>query len=459
MAMKDILGRFKREPEEDFIPEEEYLPEEAPVEEKPSFVFTDINSEPIDTAAEAVPEAPVRSGPVKVGSSDNDRIQMFEIDLGGSNVKLPEEPAVETPVVEEPVYETYAPTPTPAYTPAPEPEAEDTIVVAPTPETAGAEDDYEVDFGYSAPGALDDVTYTTDPTAIPKPAEPEPVVYSRSEAPADNDEEYYDSYEPMFEESYGPGTYFSGGETAAAAAAAPVAEDYVPYEAPAAEAPEAAEPVEVEAPPEVQTYDDDMPRYENYRKPRNKTRYRDEPRSYENNIDDSVFLPDEGDTPVFSKKNRRRMTIAIIAILAALLLFLGGVLISHFTGRSDKAAEATTAQVKTTAFERSVSNNASATETTTEEDISVQYDENGEISESTASTASASSSTSRRTSTRTTTRTTTASTTHSTTRSTTASTTQSTAPATQTPSTAVPSTDPVTQPPTQAPSPWDHVNN
>ena len=109
MAMKDILGRFKREPEEDFIPEEEYLPEEAPVEEKPSFVFTDINSEPIDTAAEAVPEAPVRSGPVKVGSSDNDRIQMFEIDLGGSKVKLPEEPVVEAPVVEEPVYETSAP--------------------------------------------------------------------------------------------------------------------------------------------------------------------------------------------------------------------------------------------------------------------------------------------------------------------------------------------------------------
>ncbi len=453
MAMKDILGRFKREPEEDFIPEEEYLPEEAPVEEKPSFVFTDINSEPIDTAAEAVPEAPVRSGPVKVGSSDNDRIQMFEIDLGGSKVKLPEEPVVEAPVVEEPVYETSAPVSEPVYTPAPEPEAEDTIVVAPTPETAGAEDDYEVDFGYSAPGALDDVTYTTDPTAIPKPAEPEPVVYSRSEAPADNDEEYYDSYEPMFEESYGPGSYFSG-EKEAAAPAEP-AEEYVPYEAPAAEASEVAEPVE-----ELPTYTDDRPRYENYRKEKNKARYWDEePRSYENNIDDSVFLPDEGETPVFSRKNRRRLTIAIIAILAALLLFLGGVLISHFTGRSDKAAEATTAQVKTTAFERSVSNNASATETTTEEDISVQYDENGEISESTASTASASSSTSRRTSTRTTTRTTTASTTRSTTRSTTASTTQSTAPATQTPSTAVPSTDPVTQPPTQAPSPWDHVNN
>ncbi len=452
MAMKDILGRLKRGPEEEYIPEEEFVPEEAPAPEKPSFVFTDINSEPIDTAAEAVPEAPVRSGPVKVGSSDNDRIQMFEIDLGGSKVKLPEEPVVEAPVVEEPVYETSAPVSEPVYTPAPEPEAEDTIVVAPTPETAGAEDDYEVDFGYSAPGALDDVTYTTDPTAIPKPAEPEPVVYSRSEAPADNDEEYYDSYEPMFEESYGPGSYFSG-EKEAAAPAEP-AEEYVPYEAPAAEASEVAEPVE-----ELPTYTDDRPRYENYRKEKNKARYWDEePRSYENNIDDSVFLPDEGETPVFSRKNRRRLTIAIIAILAALLLFLGGVLISHFTGRSNET-EATTAKVKTTAFERSVSNNASATETTTEEDISVQYDENGEISESTASTASASSSTSRRTSTRTTTRTTTASTTRSTTRSTTASTTQSTAPATQTPSTAVPSTDPVTQPPTQAPSPWDHVNN
>ena len=446
MAMKDILDRFKREPEEDFIPEEEYLPEEAPVEEKPSFVFTDINSEPIDTA-EAVPEAPVRSGPVKVGSSDNDRIQMFEIDLGGSNVKLPEEP-----VVEEPVYETYAPTPTPAYTPAPEPEAEDTIVVAPTPDTAGSEDDYEVDFGYSAPGALDDVTYTTDPASVPKPAEPEPVVYSRSEAPADNDEEYYDSYEPMFEESYGPGSYFSGGE--AAAEAAPVTEEEsVPYEAPAAEAPEVAEPVEeVRAPREAQTYDDDMPRYENYRKPRNKARYRDEPRSYENNIDDSVFLPDEGDTPVFSRKNRRRMTIAIIAILAALLLVLGGVLISHFTGRSDNAAEATTAQVKTTAFERSVSNNASATTTTTEEDISAQYDENGELSESTASTSY--SSTSRRTSTRTTTRSTTASTTRSTTRSTTDSTTtQSTAPSTTTTATSTTTTTSTTA----APSPWDQI--
>ena len=195
-----------------------------------------------------------------------------------------------------------------------------------------------------------------------------------------------------------------------------------------------------------------MPRYENYRKPRNKARYRDEPRSYENNIDDSVFLPDEGDTPVFSRKNRRRMTIAIIAILAALLLVLGGVLISHFTGRSDNAAEATTAQVKTTAFERSVSNNASATTTTTEEDISAQYDENGELSESTASTSY--SSTSRRTSTRTTTRSTTASTTRSTTRSTTDSTTtQSTAPSTTTTATSTTTTTSTTA----APSPWDQI--
>lgn len=456
MAMKDILGRFKKGPEEEFIPEEEFVPEEAPVDEKPSFVFTDINSEPID-AAEPVPEAPVHSGPVKVGSSDNDRIQMFEIDLGGSHVKLPEEPVVEAPAVEEPVYETYAPAPEPVYTPAPEPEVEDTIVVAPTPEAAGAEDDYEVDFGYSAPGALDDVTYTTDPAAVPKPAEPEPVVYTRSEAPAADDEEYYDSYEPMFEESYGPGSYFAGGESAAPAA--PEAEEYVPYEAPAAEAPAAAEPVEtVKAPYEAETYNDDTPRYENYRKTRNKARYGDEPRSYENNIDDSVFLPDEGDTPVFSKKNRRRLTIAIIAVLAALLLVLGGVLISHFTGRSDKAAEATTAQVKTTAFERSVSNNASATETTTEEDISAQYDENGEISESTASTSY--SSTSRRTSTRTTTRSTTASTTRSTTRSTTASTTQSTtAPTTEPTTETPPTTQSTSRSTTAAPSPWDHVNN
>ena len=180
----------------------------------------------------------------------------------------------------------------------------------------------------------------------------------------------------MFEESYGPGSYFSG-EKEAAAPAEP-AEEYVPYEAPAAEASEVAEPVE-----ELPTYTDDRPRYENYRKEKNKARYWDEePRSYENNIDDSVFLPDEGETPVFSRKNRRRLTIAIIAVLAALLLVLGGILISHFTGRSNET-EATTAKVKTTAFERSVSNNASATETTTEEDISVQYDENGEISEST----------------------------------------------------------------------------
>ena len=448
MAMKDILGRFKKEPEEEFIPEE-FVPEEAPVEEKPSFVFTDINSEPIDpAAAEPVPETPVNSGPVKVGSSDNDRIQMFEIDLGGSKVKLPEEPVIEEPpVVEEPVYETYVP----VSTPAPEPEAEDTIVVAPTPEAAGAEEDYEVDFGYSAPGALDDVTYTTDPAAVPSPAEPEPVVYTRSEAPADNDEEYYDSYEPMFEESYGPGSYFAGEENSASEV----------FEAPADEAPEVAEPVEtVNGPETVPTYTDDRPRYENYRKAKNKARYNDEPRSYENNIDDSVFLPDEGDAPVFSRKNRRRLTIAILAVLVALLFVLGGFLISHFTHSGKDAETATTAKVKTTAFERSVSNNASATESTTVEEITVQYDENGEISSSTAASTASTASTSRRTSTRTTTRRSTSSTTRSTattTRSTTASTTQSTAPATTTPSTAVPSTEPSTRSTTAAPSPWEHV--
>lgn len=455
MAMKDILGRLKREPEEDYIPEEEFVPEEAPVSEKPSFVFTDINSEPIDAAAaEPVPEAPTHSGPVKVGSSDNGRIQMFELDLGGSKVKLPEEPVAEAPVIEEPVYETYAP----AAPKAPEPE--DTIVVAPTPDISGAEEDYEVDFGYSAPGALDDVTYTTDPASVPKPAEPEPVVYTRSEAPADNDDEYYDSYEPMFEESYGPGTYFSGEQ---AAPAAPIVTETVEtpvYDAPATEEPEIAEPVKVyDKPKKTKTYKKDRPRYENYREDYQKASY-SEPRSYENNIDDSVFLPDEGESPMSSRRNRRRLTVAILAVLAALLLCLGGILISHFVGRSRSAETATTVKVKTTAFERSVSNNASATTTTiAEEEETVQYDENGQISSSTAASTASTASTSRRTSTRTTTRSTTTTTrsTATTTRSTTASTTQSTAPATTTPSTAVPSTQPSTNAPTAAPSPWDHV--
>lgn len=456
MAMKDILGRFKREPEEEYLPEEEFAPEEAPASEKPSFVFTDINSEPIDAAsAEPVPEAPARGGPVKVGSSENGRIQMFELDLGGSKVKLPEEPVIEeAPVVEEPVYETYVPVEPKA------PEPEDTIVVAPTPDLSGAEEDYEIDFGYSAPGALDDVTYTTDPASVPKPAEPEPIVYSRSEAPAENDDEYYDSYEPMFEESYGPGSYFAGEQ---AAAAAPIVAETVEtpvYDAPEADAPEPVEPVKVyNKSKKTKTYKEDRPRYENYRKDYQKASY-SEPRSYENNIDDSVFLPDEGEAPMSSRRNRRRLTVAILAVLAALLLCLGGILISHFVGRSRNAETVTTARVKTTAFERSVSNNASATTTTIVDDESVQYDENGEISSSTATTA-ASSSTSRRTSTRTTTTrrstTTTRRSTTTTTRSTTASTTQSTSPATTTPSTAVPSTEPSTRSTTAAPSPWDHV--
>lgn len=457
MAMKDILGRFKREPEDEYIPEEEFLPEEEPVPEKPSFVFTDINSEPIDAVpADPVPETPARSGPVKVGSSDNGRIQMFELDLGGSKVKLPEEPVVEAaPVVEEPVYETY----TPSVPTIPEPE--DTIVVAPTPDISGAEEDYEVDFGYSAPGALDDVTYTTDPASVPKPAEPEPITYTRSEAPADNDDEYYDSYEPMFEESYGPGTYFSGEQ---AAPAAPIVAETVEtpvYDAPETEEPEVAEPVRVyDKPKKAKTYKEDRPRYENYRKDYQKASD-SEPRSYENNIDDSVFLPDEGESPMSSRRNRRRLTVAILAVLAALLLCLGGILISHFVGRSRDAETATTVKVKTTAFERSVSNNASATTTTVEaEEETVQYDENGQISSSTEAATASTASTSRRTSTRTTTRRSTTSTTRrstTTTRSTTASTTQSTAPATTTPSTAVPSTQPSTNAPTAAPSPWDQV--
>ena len=39
-------------------------------------------SDPIDP--EPVPEAPVHHGPVRTGSSNEGRVQMFEIDLGGS---------------------------------------------------------------------------------------------------------------------------------------------------------------------------------------------------------------------------------------------------------------------------------------------------------------------------------------------------------------------------------------
>lgn len=434
MAMKDILGRFKRETADEVVPEETPVPEE-----KPSFVFTDVNSEPIDTASGAAPAAPAHNGPVKVGSSDNDRIQVFELDLGGSKAELVEKPA-----------------PEPAYTEVPdipEPpviEPDDTITVAPTPAAADGTEEYEVDFGYAAPGALDDVTYTTDPASVPKPEAPEPVVY-REEAPADNgEEEYYDSYEPIYEETYTPGSYFAN-ETASA----PVEEEYI---APAAAAAAVSEPEPVaEELYETPTYADAeaRPRYENYREDYRETPDA-EPRSYENNIDDSVFLPDEGETPVFSRKNRRRMTIAVLAVLVALLFVLGGVLISHFKGRSsDDAALSTTAKVKTTAFERSVSNNADATEVTTEEEEVIQYDENGEIS-STTEQGTTAQDTTRRTSTASTTRAT--STTASTTRRKTSTTsTASTAPSTE-PSTVPPSTDPPTTSSRSVPSPGEYIS-
>ena len=419
MAMKDILGRFKREAEEDFVPEEVPTPEE-----KPSFVFTDVNSEPIGK----------QEGPVRVDTSDNDRIQVFELDLGKSHAERTTTPEPEAPI----------------YAPEPEiPEPEDTITVAPTPTTVDATDEYEVDFGYAAPGALDEVTYTTDPASVPKPSAPEPVVY-REESPADNgEEEYYDSYEPIYEESYTPGSYF------AHEAAVSVEE---PYIAPAEPEPEPVEPEVPEETYEAPIYADEeaRPRYENYRKDYRKASTDAEPRTYENNIDDSVFLPDEGETPVRSRRNRRKMTIALVALLVAVLFVLGGVLISHFKGRStDDAALSTSAKVKTTAFERSVSNNADATETTTEE-ASAEYDENGEISEST--TSASEDTTRRRTSTTTRSSSTSTTTTHSTTASTTRSTTASTTAPTQAPTTQ-PSTSPPTQAPTTQPSPWDHVNS
>lgn len=429
MAMKDLLGRLKRE--------EDVLPEEVPVaEEKTNFVFTDIHSEPIEPGVESVPEAPAHNGPVKVSSSDNDRIQVFELDLGGSKVKFPEEPPVEPEV-------SFQKTPPREVPRIPEPPTME--------EVADPSEEYEVDFGYAAPGALDDVTYTTDPTSVPQPSKPEPVVY-KEETPTESvDEEYYDSYEPLYEESYTPGSYFAGG----AGAAASVVPEPEPYLAPEA-------PVEVEETIEVPTYADveDRPRYENYRKDYEETPSK-EPRSYENNIDDTVFLPDREEAPFSSKKNRRRLTIALLALLAALLLVLGGVLISHFVGRSNDGAEATSAKVKTTAFERSVSNNKSATETTTEvEEETVQYDENGEImtesttSGTTQSTTRRTSSTTRTTSTGTTTSRTTRTTTS---RTTTASTTASTAPSTEAP-TAQPSTNPPTTSSRSVPSPSEYAS-
>lgn len=428
MAMKDLLGRLKRE--------EEVLPEETPAaEEKTNFVFTDIHSEPIGSGTEPIPEASTHTGPVKVSSSDNDRIQVFELDLGGSKVKFPEEPAPEPEV-------SFQKTPVPEVPRIPDPPVMEV--------SSDASEEYEVDFGYAAPGALDDVTYTTDPSSIPEPPKPEPVVY-KEEAPADTgDEEYYDSYEPIYEESYSPGSYFAGGT--GAATELPEPEPYI--------APEAPEEVEetVEAPTYVDV--EDRPRYENYRKDYVETPDA-EPRSYENNIDDSVFLPDQEEAPFSSKKNRRRMTVALVALLAALLLVLGGVLISHFVGRSNNGAEATSAKVKTTAFERSVSNNKSATETTTELEEETVHDENGEIRTETTASSTAQSST-RRTSTATrssSTTTTTSRTTRSTTtsRTTTTGTTTTTAPSTEAPTTQ-PSTNPPTTSSRSVPTPSEYAS-
>ena len=416
MAMKDILDRFKREPEEE-------IPMEPVAEEQPSFVITDINSEPIVPEA----DAPARSGAVQVGSSNDDRIQMFEIDLGGPKAE-PAAEAAEEPPEEPPVYAPPA---------------------APVPETpaVAAEGDYEVDFGYAAPGALDDVTYTTAPETA-APTEPEPVVYQKEPAEEPDSEEYYDSYEPIYNEA-APGIFFAPEASGSMA----------DIELPRAEAPAVEEPAEVETAPAVEetpTYTEDQPRYENYRKDYRKKAAEEGPRTYENNIDETVFLPDEGDKPFSSRKNRRRLTVAILALLAALLLVLGGVLISHFVGRSsDDAALSTSAKVKTTAFERSVSNNSDATETTAEpEEETVQYDENGEISESTSSTASTSWSSRTRTTTRTSTTTTRTTTTSRTTtsRTTTASTAPSTEPSTEAPE---PSTD-APQPSSNDPNnPWN----
>ncbi|MBP5272001.1 MAG: hypothetical protein ILO43_03410 [Clostridia bacterium] len=421
MAIKDMLDRFKREPEEE-------LPEEVP-EEQPSFIFTDINSEPIVPETPAVEEPPVRSGPVEVESTNGDRIKMFEIDLGGSKVKLPEEaPVVEPPVVEPPVIEeppVYAPA-APAEPPVPK-------------QTAAGEEaeDYEVDFGYAAPGALDDMTFSKNPKAA-KPAEPEPVVYQRKPAEEPDEEEYYDSYEPIYEEP-APGTYFAGAAPSSFDEVAPPVHAAPPEEVP--EEPEAPAPEE-----------EFQPRYENYRKDYQAKAATEGPRTYENNIDETVFLPDEGDRPLNSR-TRRRITIAsIIAILLALLLVLVGIFVTRHNRAADEAA-ATTAKPKTTAFERSVSNNSDATETTTEEP-SAEYDENGMTSSSSTSVTQSSSYTSRRTSTTTSRTTTSRTTTRSTTRSTTASTTASTTEAT----TAEPPTTPPTAAPTPTPTPWDNVN-
>ena len=427
MAMKDFLGkldldRFKKAPSE---PAEADFPVPEPVEEKPSFVFTDINSEPIGpSAAQAEPEAPAHSGAVQIESSNDDRIQLFELDLGGGT-------ASEAPTIPE----------------IPEmPEIDDTIIVTPASEPSSAED-YEEDFGYAAPGALDDVTYTTAPETI-VPPKPEPVVMPTADAPAaDNgdSEEYYDSYEPLYEDDYTAGMFFQKEPDAApyieeeTVEAAPVPEEPV-YEAPAEEVP---------------TYTEEQPRYENYRKDYQEAPENAEPRSYENNIDDTVFLADNGEPAFSGGNNRRRWIIALVALLLAVLVVLGALFLARHNKSADSGANVqTSAKITTTAFERSVSNNAEATETTTEEP-SAEYDENGETSARTTTTYR--SSTSTRSTTRSSSSTgTTSSTTRSTTHSTTTTTT--TAPTTTT-LTPVEPTTPSAASTTAKPSPWDHVNS
>lgn len=447
MAMKDFLDRIRRTPEEE-------LPEELP--ETPQVNY---EVEVVDTIEET-PAEPVRRGPVRVNNpNDNERIQTFEINLGGSKVTIPEE--------EEEVVAPAAPA--------------DTITVAPEPVAEAPEDEYAVDFGYEAPGALDDVTYTTDPAATAAaavPAAPEPVVIQK-ETPVDEEPEYYDSYEPVYEESY-PGKNFF----------APAPDKVEPYIAPeepvAAEAvsfqPEPATPKAPEAPvapvappqrryePEVREVEvstpvyeepEPQPRYENYRKDYAATADKG-PRSYENNIDDSVFLPDEGDAPVNSSRNRRRLITSLVALLLALLVVLGAIFLSHHNKKSDSnAPKVTVAAQKTTAFERSVSNNADATSTTVEEELGGELSNDGE--EISSETEAETRATTRRTTEATTARSTstTARSTSSTTRSTTATTASTTRVTTTTTvaTTVATTTAPTTAPTTRATTAADPDRN
>lgn len=445
MAMKDLLGRFNRQP----IPPEEPV-EQAPVEQAPSFVFTDINSEPIGPSASEPVSEPVSEGPVRVNNPyDNDRIQTFEINLGSkSKVTIPDEEPVETYRVPAEPEETYT---IPAAEEVPVAPAAPSAPVV--PETS-AVDDYEVDFGYDALGALDDVY--TQPSQPAAPVEPEPVVYTRSVAEDAGEPDYYDSYAPQEEAEYAPKNFFGVGGPAKKAKADPnpvptieefpVEEDEYTdtYDAPAYDAVDesaasAAEPA---------TYAEEQPRYENYRKDYRNTTAEGEPRSYENNIDETVFLPDEGDAPVRGGNSRRKLLASIIAMLLALLVILTAVLITHHNGSSDsntgttsrtslfaalkdkdkdKTEEATEAEEKTTAFERSVSNNAEATTTTTEAPSSTIGETTTRTSTSRRSSTSSGTTTTATGSTTTTTTTTTATTTQNTgTTTTTATTTTAT---------------------------------